>query len=609
MDLRPSAARWFEIVVPRVDADDALEALARRGGVEFQWAGGPGAGGQIEPLRGRLARYRALAADHSAYWPDPVFAKRCCVLPIEAAASAAIRQLERWRKGADPLLETLDAARREREGVELWRPLLALPQARALDLAALSAAGPALAGFCLVLPAGVEPPGGTPRLELAIPLGERRALIGLAARASASVLCERARALGGTCLPLPDWLSTLAQGRDPALSERRAGLDRRIEQLEAELRALAEQSGVAHARGVLERIDWFCRTAQDIHCDGDYCWITGWTSEGDAATVEGVLGEAGVNAAVAFPDPPVDVPAPSVSRNPAWLRPFEVFTQAVGVPGVREADPTTWVALLVPLMFGYMCGDVGHGAVIAAAGLMLRRRTPLWPLLVVCGLAAIGFGFVYGDVFGYEHLIPALWVRPLEEPFLVLAVPVAAGALILTLGVLLHLVQTCWQGDAGSRGVADVAQLLVYWGILLAFADLRLGWFALAGLALCLGNRLWTERRLLALVAGLGHLVQGTFELLLNTLSFARLGAFALAHAALESAVVGIAGGVETLAAAVAIAVAGNLLVILLEGLVVSIQTTRLVLFEFFARFFEGQGRRFQPAGLPPAAGDLRDRR
>lgn len=606
MDLRPSAARWFEIVVPRVDADDALEALARRGGVEFQWAGGPGAGGQIEPLRGPLARYRALATDYAVCWPQPVFAKRCCVLPIEAAAAAAIRQIERWHQGAEPLLRDLTEARREREGIELWRPLIPALRARPLDWAALSAAGPALAGFCLILPAEAELPADSARLELAIPLADRCARVGLMARDRVAALCEGVRALGGACLPLTDWLLAAAQGGGVKLAERRAGLDRRIQQLEAELRALAEQRGVAHARGVLERIDWFCRTAQDIHCDGDYCWITGWTSEGDAASVEGVLGTVGVKAAVAFPDPPVDAPSPSVSRNPAWLQPFEVFTRAVGAPGVREADPTTWVALLVPLMFGYMCGDVGHGAVIAAAGLMLRRRTPLWPLLVVCGLAATAFGFVYGDVFGYEHLIPALWVRPLEDPLLVLAVPVAAGALILTLGVLLHLVQTCWRGEGRSRGVADVAQLLVYWGILLVLVDLRLGWLALAGLALCLGNRLWTERQALALLAGFGHLVQGTFELLLNTLSFARLGAFALAHAALESAVVGLAGGVETLAAAVVIAVVGNLLVIILEGLVVSIQTTRLVLFEFFARFFVGEGRQFRPAGLPPAAGGER---
>jgi V/A-type H+-transporting ATPase subunit I len=98
-------------------------------------------------------------------------------------------------------------------------------------------------------------------------------------------------------------------------------------------------------------------------------------------------------------------------------------------------------------------------------------------------------------------------------------------------------------------------------------------------------------------------MVESTFTLLLNTLSFARVGAFALAHAALETAVFAAAEVAGSLAAAVAVLVAGNLAVIVIEGLVVGVQTARLVLFEFFMRFFEGRGRPFQPVEKPPAAG------
>ena len=45
---------------------------------------------------------------------------------------------------------------------------------------------------------------------------------------------------------------------------------------------------------------------------------------------------------------------------------------------------------------------------------------------------------------------------------------------------------------------------------------------------------------------------------------------------------------------------AGNVIVIVLETLVVSIQTTRLVLFEFFTRFFRAEGREFRPLAAPP---------
>ena len=49
-------------------------------------------------------------------------------------------------------------------------------------------------------------------------------------------------------------------------------------------------------------------------------------------------------------------------RNPRWARPFEVFAGLMGVPGTRDADPSVVVAILAPLMFGYMFGDVVQGA-------------------------------------------------------------------------------------------------------------------------------------------------------------------------------------------------------------------------------------------------------
>ncbi len=50
--------------------------------------------------------------------------------------------------------------------------------------------------------------------------------------------------------------------------------------------------------------------------------------------------------------------------------------------------------------------------------------------------------------------------------------------------------------------------------------------------------------------------------------------------------------------------IVGNALIIAIEGLVVGIQTTRLVLFEFFIRFLHGSGRAFRPLPLPAAAAD-----
>ncbi len=602
MELRPSSARWFEVVVPEADAGDTMEALARRGRVQFEWTGAPGDARRLDALAKQIARYRALARQCEPYWPAPVFERRCCTLPVEVAAEAALRQIERWHRDAAPLLERLEDLEHRLRVLGLWGPMLESLSGSDLDLGALGGAGPVLAGVCLLTPLGndstADLPGG---LHADVPGGRRRVLLGVVPREALGAVCAPRQDSSAECIPVPAWFSGSALACARELPLRVAGLQREARILEQELRRLADARGVHRAAGVMERVDWFRETARNIRCDGRYCWITGWTSEGDGGELDQALRDVGVKSDIAFMDPPVDAPQPSVLHNPVWLRPFEVFTRAVGVPGVKEADPTTWVALLVPLLFGYMCGDVGHGAVILSAGLLLRRRTRLWPLLVFCGAAATVFGFVYGGVFGYEHLLEPLWVAPMDDPLVVLLVPLLFGALVLSGGVLLHVVQTCWRGQGRSEGAVDAAQLLVYWGILLAFLDPRLAWLSVIGAALCAANRWWAERTAISILAALGGQLESTFSLLLNTLSFARVGAFALAHAALETAIMGIADGASTLAGVAVIVVVGNLLVIVLEGVVVSIQTTRLVLFEFFVRFFEGGGRPFRPASPPPA--------
>ena len=104
-----------------------------------------------------------------------------------------------------------------------------------------------------------------------------------------------------------------------------------------------------------------------------------------------------------------------------------------------------------------------------------------------------------------------------------------------------------------------------------------------------------------ALGSGLGELVERALQLLINTLSFARVGAFALAHAGLSMAVSILAQEADGFVLRALVIVLGNVVIVVLEVMVVSIQTTRLVLFEFFARFLSGMGRPFRPLAPPPS--------
>ena len=97
--------------------------------------------------------------------------------------------------------------------------------------------------------------------------------------------------------------------------------------------------------------------------------------------------------------------------------------------------------------------------------------------------------------------------------------------------------------------------------------------------------------------------VQGFFELFevclsyfSNTLSFVRVGAFAVSHAAMMEVVLMLSGA-EAGNPNWLIFILGNLFVCGMEGLIVGIQVLRLEYYELFSRFYKGTGREFRPYG------------
>jgi V/A-type H+-transporting ATPase subunit I len=316
---------------------------------------------------------------------------------------------------------------------------------------------------------------------------------------------------------------------------------------------------------------------------------------------------------------------PILFNNPYLLRPFERLTKAYGTPAYGEVEPTAFLAVSFLLMFGLMFGDVGQGAVLFLLGYVIFRRffryTDYGIILMECGVASVIFGFLYGSVFGVENLLPALWFSPMQDITYFIKIAVFIGVGAISLGLILSFINALRLKSPRLPG-AGLMAALIYW--VLAGLGVRylltgaLAWdfwvaAGVAGATLLMGiiyilQRLWlapppaeagTEGAGMRLLEGIIEVVDGTIRFVANTISFIRIAAFALAHAGLFIAVFSLADTLNRMGgggvAYWLTIVFGNVVIILLEGLVVSIQIVRLEYYEFMSKFFHGGGEPFKP--------------
>ncbi len=317
---------------------------------------------------------------------------------------------------------------------------------------------------------------------------------------------------------------------------------------------------------------------------------------------------------------------PSALRNPPFFRAFEGLVNVYGAPRYGGFDPTVIFALLFILIFGMMFGDLGHGLVLLLVGLGLRfwlsrgrpglRRTGT--VLAAVGLSSMIFGVLYGSFFGYEHIIPALWFHPMEhiERLLVYAVIVGVGVILtgIFINIAIKVVQGRYTELVFER--SGVLGLWFYLGsLVVVFLSLRGGGlnlmlvFVLMFLPLLLMplEKLFAhrsghgseEKGFTAIVTAAVDVFETMIVYLSNSISFVRVAAFALNHAALSLAIFQLGATMREFPLGsvlyVLIVAFGNLIILILEGGIVAIQTLRLEFYEFFSKFFQEEGRPFRP--------------
>ncbi|NLP00015.1 MAG: V-type ATP synthase subunit I [Clostridiaceae bacterium] len=323
------------------------------------------------------------------------------------------------------------------------------------------------------------------------------------------------------------------------------------------------------------------------------------------------------------PDCVINATPPTVMKNNRFFKPFESLVTMYGLPSANEIDPTPLLSITFVLMFGFMFGDVGQGAIIAILGLVLYKikKMPLGGVMVYAGISSTIFGFVYGSVFGNEEILSPVWMSPLHSKSninIILYVSVGYGAFIIIITMIANMIN-CIKMRKWGKLLFDkngLAGLLFYGGLVaVVLIYIKTGRFILSGLILIpvviipalmilfkepLENLILRKDHIMPNEKGIYFVESGfdIFETLLSffssTVSFARVGAFALNHAGLSLAVWTLygmmrgAGGILTV-------IIGNVITIGLEGLIVGIQCMRLEFYEMFGRYYIGEGHEFRP--------------
>ncbi len=404
-----------------------------------------------------------------------------------------------------------------------------------------------------------------------------------------------------------------------------AAHQKRLREIAARREALGGEKGTE----LLARRAWLkfrsvcaqCRTyAGQSH--GRF-YLAGWVPAAEeTAFIEEFEREPGFSCVASAPKevkqarPPVRIR----DRGPGKL--LTALLKMYGMPAYGTVDPRVFMVITYTVFFGMMFGDAGQGAVLAVLGFLLYKKKGAWLWRIVgwCGVSAIFFGLFYGSVFGMEHLLPWEGFYPLasENIMTVLLAGAALGIVVLVICMAINVVNALRTGDLhgaffSPNGVAGlvlyVAAIAAIVGAFTGMFDLLKAWFVLPFLLLPIAL-IWVGKPLTKLLQGQRDwkpeswgmfVVEGFFEIfeaaisyMSNTMSFLRLGAFAISHAGMMM-VVSMLSANAAATGKVIVMIVGNIFVAGLEAALSSIQIIRLEFYEIFGRFYISGGQEFAP--------------
>lgn len=300
--------------------------------------------------------------------------------------------------------------------------------------------------------------------------------------------------------------------------------------------------------------------------------------------------------------------APVQLSNPTGFKNFEDLLKMYSLPKYNEFDPTALLALIFPIFFGFILGDVIYGLIalifFTIAKVKMKPIKNFLSILQISAISSIFFGFIYGEFLGFEpHSILGFesgtffgFFHRTESPQTLLVIAVIFGLIHINLGLIIGFINNL---KNMKKAVCDNASwIILQFGVGL----ISLGVYKVNEVAISVGV-IFTILSLVLIY--LAHGFIGIMEVpsfFTNILSYARLMAVGLSSIAIAVLIndyskILFAGGIGGIIAGVLLFSIGHIFNIILGCFEGFIHTMRLHYVEFFTKFYTGGGREFIPFG------------
>ncbi len=437
----------------------------------------------------------------------------------------------------------------------------------------------------------------------------------------------------------------------PASTPRQAPV-RQIEALKEKIETLQKESEAAREEiasyakereSLLYTADYFSMRADKYRVLGEL-WqsphvfqVTGYIPAEDAPALERELEEK-FRAFVEVETPGPDENVPVKLKNGFFAAPVEGVVEGYSMPGRLEVDPSAVMSIFYYVLFGMMLSDAAYGILmVLVCGFVLWKfknieqslRKSLW-MFFYCGISTTFWGVMFGSYFGdaipviaktffnKEITLNPVWFAPLNEPMRLLTFSLLLGIIHLFTGLGVQFYQL-----VKRKKIADAIYDVVFWYFLvgglivvLVASDM---FQSMMGLSFSIPSPVVIGAAVLAGVGAVGIIctsgresrsfgkrflkglygLYGVSSYLSDILSYSRLLALGLATGVIATVFNQLGsmmgGGVIGAIFFTLVFVIGHTLNLGINLLGAYVHTNRLQYVEFFGKFYEGNGRKFQP--------------